>query len=137
MSKNVVVIGGGIIGVCTAYYLQKEGHQVTIIDKSDFKTGASYVNAGYITPSHIISLASPGIITQGIKWMFNSSSPFYVKPRLDADFLKWTWAFKKSANAKKRFQDLHVNQRTRLTIYRGLKVRNQYDPESRGVSENP
>jgi D-amino-acid dehydrogenase len=101
MSKNVVVIGGGIIGLCTAYYLQKEGHQVTIIDKSDFKTGASYVNAGYITPSHIISLSSPGIITQGIKWMFDSSSPFYVKPRLDIDFLKWGWAFKKSANAKK------------------------------------
>ena len=93
MSKKVLIIGGGIIGLCTAYYLQKEGHQVTIIDKSDFKTGASYVNAGYITPSHIISLASPGIITQGIKWMFDSSSPFYVKPRLDIDFLKWTWAY--------------------------------------------
>jgi len=99
--KKVVVIGGGIVGLCSAYYLQKEGHEVTVIDKSDFTKGASYVNAGYITPSHIISLAAPGIITKGLKWMLNPASPFYVKPRLDPDFLKWGWAFKKSANKRK------------------------------------
>lgn len=101
MSKNVVVIGGGIIGLCTAYYLEKEGHQVTVVDKSNFSSGASFVNAGYITPSHFISLASPGMISKGIKWMFDPSSPFYVKPRFDLDFLKWTWAFKKSATLSK------------------------------------
>jgi D-amino-acid dehydrogenase len=101
MSKNIIIIGGGIIGLCSAYFLQKEGHKVTVIDKSDISSGASFVNAGYITPSHIIALASPGIITKGIKWMFDSSSPFYVKPRLDSDFLKWAWAFKKSANKTK------------------------------------
>jgi len=88
MNKEVVIIGGGIIGLSAAYYLQKEGHKVTVIDKSDFSSGASYVNAGYITPSHIIPLSAPGMITKGIKWMFNSESPFYVKPRLDTDFLK-------------------------------------------------
>ena len=101
MSKEIIIIGGGIIGLCSAYYLQKEGHQVTVIDQSDFSNGASYVNAGYITPSHIISLAAPGIITKGIKWMFNSASPFYVKPRFDLDFFKWAIAFKKSATATK------------------------------------
>ncbi|SFB86595.1 D-amino-acid dehydrogenase [Algibacter lectus] len=106
MSKNIIVIGGGIIGLCSAYYLQKEGHQVTVIDKSDFTSGASFVNAGYITPSHFIPLAAPGMITKGIKWMFNSESPFYVKPRLDLDFLKWTWAFKKSATAAKVEQSI-------------------------------
>lgn len=99
--KHCVIIGGGIIGLCSAYYLQKEGHQVTVIDKSNFSEGASYVNAGYITPSHIIPLAAPGMITKGIKWMFDSSSPFYIKPRVDLDFFKWSWAFKKSATAKK------------------------------------
>ena len=101
MSKQVIIIGGGIIGLCSAYYLNKEGHQVIIIDKSDISSGASFVNAGYITPSHFIPLASPGMITKGIKWMMNSSSPFYVKPRLNSDFLKWFWAFKKSATASK------------------------------------
>jgi D-amino-acid dehydrogenase len=130
MSKNIIIIGGGIIGLSTAYYLQKEGHQVTVIDKSDFTSGASYVNAGYITPSHIVSLAAPGMITQGIKWMFNSSSPFYVKPRLDIDFLKWTWAFKKSANAKKVAASIPVIRDINLLsrdLYEGIKASNDFN----------
>ena len=101
MGKKVVVIGGGIIGLCSAYYLQKEGHQVTVLDKSQMDSGASYVNAGFLTPSHIIPLAAPGMISKGLKYMFNSSSPFYMKPRLDMDFLKWAWAFKKSSTHEK------------------------------------
>jgi len=108
LGKKVVIIGGGIIGLCSAYYLQKAGHEVTVVDKSDFTKGASYVNAGYITPSHIISLAAPGIITKGLKWMLNPASPFYVKPRLDSDFLKWAWAFKKSATHKKVAESMKV-----------------------------
>ena len=102
--KNCIIIGGGIIGLSAAYYLQKEGCQVTVIDQTNMdgaKGGASYVNAGYLTPSHIVSLAAPGMITKGIKYMFNSTSPFYMKPRLDLDFIKWTWAFKKSATKVK------------------------------------
>ena len=99
--KNVVVIGAGIVGLSTAYYLLKEGFQVTIIDKGDITSGASFVNAGYITPSHIIPLASPGMIAKGIKMMFNSASPFYMKPRLDVDFLKWSWYFHKSSTLAK------------------------------------
>ncbi|MBT8311917.1 MAG: FAD-dependent oxidoreductase [Flavobacteriaceae bacterium] len=95
--KQIVVIGGGIVGLSSAYYLQQDGNQVTIIDKTDLSGGASYVNAGYLTPSHIIPLASPGMMAKGIKWMFNSSSPFYIKPRLDPDFLKWAWYFNKSS----------------------------------------
>lgn len=101
MSKDIVIIGGGIVGLCSAYYLKKEGHNVTIIDKGDITSGASFVNAGYITPSHIIPLASPGMIAKGIKMMFNSASPFYMKPRLDIDFLKWSWYFHKSSTKAK------------------------------------
>ena len=100
MSKKVIIIGGGIIGLCSAYYLQKEGHQVTIIDQSNMEAGASYVNAGYLSPSHIIPLSAPGVMKKGLKWMFNPASPLYIKPRLDADFLKWSMAFNKSCNAE-------------------------------------
>jgi len=101
MGKNIVIIGGGIVGLSSAYYLQKEGHQVTVIDKSDITSGASFVNAGYLTPSHVIPLASPGMVAQGIKMMFNSASPFYMKPRLDWDFMKWSWYFHKSSTKEK------------------------------------
>ncbi|MCD8416466.1 FAD-dependent oxidoreductase [Tenacibaculum finnmarkense genomovar finnmarkense] len=130
MSKEVVIIGGGIIGLCSAYYLQKEGHKVTVIDKSDFSSGASYVNAGYITPSHIISLAAPGMINKGIKWMFDSESPFSVKPRLDYDFLKWTWLFKKASTNKKvessikTIKDINLLSRE---LYEDIKASNDFD----------
>ncbi|MEQ8220471.1 MAG: FAD-dependent oxidoreductase [Arenibacter sp.] len=101
MEKDVLIIGGGIVGLCSAYFLQKEGHKVTVLDKSDITSGASFVNAGYITPSHIIPLASPGMISKGIKWMFNSSSPFYMQPRWDTDFFKWSWYFHKSSTKEK------------------------------------
>lgn len=130
MKKEVVIIGGGIIGLCTAYYLQKEGHKVIVIDKSDITKGASFVNAGYITPSHIIPLAAPGIITKGIKWMFNSASPFYVKPRLDKDFLKWALAFKKSASLKKVEKAIPVIKDINLmgrALYEELKASNDFN----------
>lgn len=83
--------------MCSAYYLVKEGYSVTVLDQGDITTGASFINAGYLTPSHFIPLAAPGIITQGLKWMLNSSSPLYIKPRWDVDFFKWALLFKKSA----------------------------------------
>ena len=101
MTKNIMIIGGGIVGLSSAYFLSKEGHQVTVIDMGDITSGASFVNAGYITPSHIIPLASPGMIAKGIRMMFNSASPFYMKPRLDVDFLKWSWYFHKSSTPAK------------------------------------
>jgi len=106
--KSIIVIGGGIIGLCSAYYLSKQGHQVTVIDQSNMDEGASYVNAGYISPSHIIPLSAPGVVKKGIQWMFDPSSPFYIKPRMDLDFLQWAWAFNKSCNAK------HVEESIRV-----------------------
>ncbi len=98
MSKHVVIIGGGVMGLCSAYYLQAEGHQVTIIDQSNMDAGASYVNAGYLSPSHLIPLAAPGVMKKGLRWMFNASSPLYIKPRFNADLVRWAWAFNRSCN---------------------------------------
>ncbi len=102
--KKVVIIGGGIIGLCSAYYLQESGCSVTVIEKSTITSGASFVNAGFLTPSHFLPLAAPGMIRKGMQWMLNPSSPFYVKPRLDLDFLKWSWLFYKSSTKE------HVQQ---------------------------
>ncbi|WP_047414572.1 FAD-binding oxidoreductase [Cellulophaga sp. Hel_I_12] len=124
MAKNIVIIGGGIVGLSAAYFLQKEGHQVTVLDKSAITTGASFVNAGYITPSHIIPMASPGKIKQGIQWMFNSSSPFYMKPRWDIDFFKWSWYFHKSSTHAKVEKAIPLIKDINLLsfeLFRGIK----------------
>ncbi|WP_439583159.1 NAD(P)/FAD-dependent oxidoreductase [Dyadobacter bucti] len=96
---EAVVIGGGIIGMASAYYLLKSGWKVTLFDKGNLMDNCSQGNAGMIVPSHFIPLASPGMISKGIKWMFDSRSPFYVKPSLDFSLISWGLKFMKSANA--------------------------------------
>lgn len=96
---NTVIVGGGIIGLCSAYYLQKAGHSVTVIDRGDITDGCSFGNMGYMSPSHFVPLASPGIIAEGFKYMLSSSSPFYIKPRLNLDLMKWAWHFFHHSNA--------------------------------------
>ncbi|HEX3024177.1 MAG TPA: FAD-dependent oxidoreductase [Chitinophagaceae bacterium] len=100
MSK-IIIIGGGIIGLSSAYYLQQSGHEVVVIDKTDISSNCSYGNAGYVCPSHFIPLATPGIVWQGFKWMFNSTSPFYVQPRLSKSLIDWGLKFMHSATDEK------------------------------------
>ncbi|HMP95228.1 MAG TPA: FAD-dependent oxidoreductase, partial [Phnomibacter sp.] len=94
---KALVIGGGIVGLSSAYYLLQSGWQVTVADRGDFTNNCSYGNAGYICPSHFVPLASPGIIKQGLRWMLNPQSPFYIKPRLNWGLLQWGWQFMRSA----------------------------------------
>jgi len=116
---KVTIIGGGVIGLCSAFYLHKSGYKVTIIEKNDMTDGCSYGNMGYISPSHFIPLATPGIIAQGLKWMMSASSPFYIKPRLNLDLIQWGLAFKNSANATKVKESApHLNNLLQLS--RGL-----------------
>ncbi|MCF2495287.1 NAD(P)/FAD-dependent oxidoreductase [Dyadobacter chenhuakuii] len=94
---SATIIGGGIMGLTSAYYLLKSGWKVTLIDKGDLADNCSQGNAGMIVPSHFIPLAAPGMISKGIKWMFDSRSPFYVKPSLDWSLVSWGLKFMKSA----------------------------------------
>ncbi|OLY94423.1 D-amino-acid dehydrogenase [Cnuella takakiae] len=97
---KAVIIGGGIIGLSAAFYLQKDGWEVTLVDKSDLSDSCSYGNLGMVVPSHFVPLAAPGMVAQGIRWMFNSKSPFYVKPSLSPSLISWGLKFVKSATAK-------------------------------------
>lgn len=98
---DVLIIGGGITGLCSAYFLSDKGYKIAIIDKGNFEDNCSQENAGLIVPSHIVPLAAPGMILKGIKWMFNPESPFSITPKFNSDFLKWTWEFYKASSQKK------------------------------------
>jgi len=97
---KVTIIGGGIIGLSSALYLRRSGWEVTVLDKGDFGDNCSYGNCGYICPSHFIPLATPGVVKQGLKWMLNSKSPFYVQPRFDFNLFSWGMKFMRSATQK-------------------------------------
>lgn len=97
--KKIGILGGGIIGLSSAYYLNKGGHDVTIIDQTNLLDGCSHGNAGMIVPSHFIPLAAPGMISKGIRWMFDSTSPFYIKPRFSKSLIKWGYHFYRSATS--------------------------------------
>lgn len=118
---NVLIIGGGIAGLCSAYYLLNEGWQVTLVDSGDLKDNCSYGNAGMLVPSHFTPLAAPGIVAQGIKWMFNSKSPFYVKPSLSTNLISWGLKFVKHANSE------HVNRSAPSIRDLNLLSSNLYD----------
>src|ERR1041385_5141627 len=99
MSKRVVIVGAGVVGLSTAYYCARRGHRVTILDRGGPRhEGCSYGNAGMIVPSHFVPLAAPGMVALGLKWMWNPESPFYIKPRLDWDLFSWGWKFYRAAN---------------------------------------
>ena len=98
--KPTVIIGGGIIGLFTAYYLLKSGRKVVVFDATDGSDGCSFGNAGMVVPSHFVPLASPGIIEKGLKWLLDSESPFYIQPKISMSLLRWGLNFYKAASEK-------------------------------------
>jgi D-amino-acid dehydrogenase len=98
--KHVLIIGGGVIGLSTAYYCAKRGHRVTLIDRNpEQRDGCSFGNAGMVVPSHFVPLAAPGVVGTAFKWMWNPESPLYIKPRLNWELMSWGWKFMRAANA--------------------------------------
>ncbi len=98
---KAVIIGAGIIGLSSAYYLVNSGWDVTIVDQSDLSDSCSFGNLGMIVPSHFVPLAAPGILSQGLKWMLDNKSPFYIRPSLDPSLISWGLKFMRSATKQK------------------------------------
>ena len=90
---DVVIVGGGVIGVCSAYSLSQSGLNVLLVEKGDIASGCSYGNGGLIVPSHAVPLASPGALGEGLRWMLDPQSPFYIQPRLDIRLFSWLARF--------------------------------------------
>lgn len=102
-SKTVLVCGGGITGLCTAYYLAREGLSVTVVERQagPGHDHCALGSAGYVSPSHVIPLAAPGMVWKGLKWMMDSRSPFYIRPRLDTDLMRWGWLFWRASTRRR------------------------------------
>ena len=98
--SDVVIIGGGAIGLSSAYYLNRAGYSVTILDDQtpDQVGSCSWGNAGMVCPSHFVPLAAPGVVKQGLKWLMDPESPFSIELSLSFEMIQWLWQFRKAAN---------------------------------------
>lgn len=97
--NRVIILGGGVTGLCSAYYALKQGMEVTVIQREEPDgDNCSMGNAGMIVPSHFTPLAAPGMIAKGLRWMFDIESPFYIRPRLSPSLLRWAWLFYRRSN---------------------------------------
>lgn len=120
---DVAIIGGGVVGAASAYYLSRTGVSVVIIDQSVFGGACSHGNCGYVCPSHILPLNEPGMVGQTLRSMLRKDSPFYVKPRLDPALWLWLLRFATRCNEKhmltagRALQGLLVSSRA---LYREL-----------------
>src|SRR3954465_15032252 len=98
--QDIIIIGGGVIGMACAYELSSRGAQVTVIDKSEPGFGCSYGNAGWITPCFALPLPMPGMIAKSLKWLMDPASPLYIKPEPSLLLLKWLIRFIQSMNTQ-------------------------------------
>ncbi|RMI24679.1 MAG: FAD-dependent oxidoreductase, partial [Calditrichaeota bacterium] len=118
MTSDVIIIGGGIIGLCCAYYLQQSGCRVIVLEKEQIGSGCSHGNAGLITPSHFVPLASPGTIGKGLRWLLDPESPFYLRPRMDRELWRWLWRFLQASNVRLMRRNMPVLLRLALASRR-------------------
>ena len=100
MKEKIIIVGGGIIGLFSAYFLCQSGHQVIVVDKSDLSDSCSYGNGGLIVPSHVVPLASPGMVSTAVKYLLNPKAPVAIKMPPSIDFLNWSFRFMKTANQR-------------------------------------
>jgi len=122
---EVLIIGGGVVGLFSAYYLCLSGKDVMLLDQGPIggPQSSSSGNTGYVGTSGAVPLAEPGVISQGLRWLMNPESPFYIRPRLDYQLLLWLLRFRSACTEKQvqtGFRVLLEMKKKSLDIFRQL-----------------
>lgn len=126
--------------MASAYFLNRSGWDVTVIDRGEIGHGCSYGNACLIVASHSKPIAAPGVIGQALRWMLEKDAPFYIRPRLDSSLIRWTWQFRRycqAAAVERAFPVLLRLSRESLRLYDTLRSSGEADFffERRGLLE--
>ncbi|MBL8891854.1 MAG: FAD-dependent oxidoreductase [Planctomycetaceae bacterium] len=119
-SQRIVVVGGGVIGAFTAWYLQQSGHQVTIVEAKKFGSGCSHANCGYVCPSHVLPLTAPGVIAKTMRAMLRPNSPFSIRPRWSWHLWRWLANFALRCNHRSMVEaapTIHQLLQSSLALY--------------------
>lgn len=136
---RVAVLGGGVVGVTTAYYLAARGHEVTVVERQKGPAlETSHANAGEISPGLAAPWAGPGVPLKVIKWMLDRHSPLVIRLRLDPAMWRWLWRMLMNCNQraysvnKERMQRIaHYSRRCLEELRKETGIR--YDERTRGT----
>lgn len=121
--RSVIVVGGGVIGACCAYYLRRSGWEVSVVERETIGAACSHGNCGLISPSHALPLAVPGVIGKTLPMMFKRDAPLRVAPRFDPTL--WAWLIKFASRCKEApmleaAAGRHALLQSSVTLYKDL-----------------
>ncbi|MEK7891428.1 D-amino acid dehydrogenase [Burkholderia contaminans] len=113
---RVVILGSGVVGVASAYYLARAGHEVTVIDREDGPAlETSFANAGQISPGYAAPWAAPGVPLKAVKWMFEKHAPLAI--RLDGTRFQLQWMYQMLRNCTAERYAVNKGRMVRLAEY--------------------
>ena len=107
---DVLVVGGGVVGVCTAHSLVERGVRTTLLERGEICSGASHGNGGWIFPSESAPLPGPGAIREALPWLLDPASPFWIQPRASLALLRWLWDFRRACNASAQRESFRLRR---------------------------
>ncbi|MCX5053259.1 MULTISPECIES: FAD-binding oxidoreductase [unclassified Streptomyces] len=124
MTAPVVVLGGGVVGLCTAYYLAEAGLAVEVVERRGLGSGVSRGNAGWICLSHSTPVPAPGVVRYALRSLGRPDSPLYLRPLPDPAFVRWLWRFWRSSTPaafRRGYAAVAELNRTTFDLFDGLR----------------
>lgn len=113
---KIVVLGSGVVGTTTAYFLARAGHEVVVVDRQPGSAlETSYANAGQISPGYSAPWAGPGVPLKAIKWMFMKHAPLIIRMKFDPAMWLWIWRVLMNCNIKA--YEINKSRMMRLAEY--------------------
>lgn len=134
-TKEVIVIGGGIVGVCCAYYLAEAGISVTLLERDHICSGCSFGNAGLIVPSYSVPLATSDVLFKALKSLVTEDGPFRIDKPVDWELLKWLLRFALACNSRQASRSMRVLRdliRSSMRLYEELAARVDFGYTQKG-----
>ncbi len=136
---HIVVLGAGVVGTTTAWYLQRQGHQVTVVDRqSQAGLETSYANGGQVSVSHAEPWANPSAPLKVLKWLFRADAPLLFRPRWDPAQWRWALAFLRECTSARAAHN--IRQMVNLGTYSRAQLQSlrddlglEYDALTKGI----